>query len=156
MAAGRTKSDSLARPVFPGSLGRLDPRPGLFIFQNFALLASSFISAAVMSLRERTCLVGPGRFFISTPIRPPNTQAYGGKEKPPVLEHRRLCCESANDNSPLPAALFFRGIGRSCFPPSRIKVTRPNAMHLAKNHLHPMLGLEHKHTAPMLDHQPRT
>ena len=34
MAAGRTKSDSLARPVFPGSLGRLDPRPGLFIFQT--------------------------------------------------------------------------------------------------------------------------
>jgi hypothetical protein len=36
-----------------------------------------------------TCLVGPGRFFISTPIRPPHTRracptpgAYGGKAKP--------------------------------------------------------------------------
>jgi hypothetical protein len=59
MAAGRTKWDSLARPVFPG--------PGLFIFQNFALLASSFLSVAVMSLRERTRL-GLGIIEPSWPI----------------------------------------------------------------------------------------
>jgi hypothetical protein len=38
--------------------------------------------------------------------------AYGDKAKPPVANRRRLCCESTNDDSSLPATVVCRGVGR--------------------------------------------
>jgi hypothetical protein len=69
-----------------------------------------------MLVRSRTMeyrsVVGPTpNVAVCAPARV-HAARMGDKAKPPVLRCRRLCCESANDNSPLPAARLLRREGQ--------------------------------------------
>ena len=63
-------------------------------------------ASSVGPREDRSGIVGPTAQHAVCP-----RGTYGDKAKPLVLDHE-LCCESANDNSLLPAALVCRGIGR--------------------------------------------
>jgi hypothetical protein len=73
-----------------------------------------------MFVRSRTWGLAP--VLVRHPTLPLCAPAFahaarmGDKAKPSAARqrNRRLCCESANDNSPLPAAVVGRGCNRCC------------------------------------------